>query len=674
MAAFFGGIVAQEVVKFTGKYTPTTQWFHFEQFLSLPRTEVNRELKGTRYDDQVLIYGNELQETLGNLKIFMVGAGALGCEFFKAFALMGVGCGPEGLITCTDSDNIEVSNLNRQFLFRKANVKQSKSVTAGNIAKEMNPSLNTRCLEEFVGPDTEHIFNDEFWTNTSFVVNAVDNIKARQYVDGRCVWYKKALLESGTLGTKANTQMVIPFITECYSDSVDPPEDSIPMCTLRNFPNQIEHTIEWGRAEFNSSFVDGASEAIDYLDKPEDYLVQLKRNETTAGQIGALNKIKAIAEMKKSGSFENCVSLARLDFEKKFNNDIKQLLHMFPSDAKDKEGNPFWSGPKRCPTPIDFDVNDPTHLLFVTSGANLYADNIGIPAVRDTDKIKEIVAGVNVPEWAPKSGVKIQVEEKKEEEKKEVEDDAGEDDFKILDELKDQLDTGKIGVTSADFSPADFEKDDDTNFHIDYIHATAQLRANNYSIPNCDRQNTKMVAGKIIPAIATTTAMITGSVSSELMKVAQGFDKIEDYRNGFINLAVSLFVFTEPTPPKKHKDEEFNVIFGGPLKALPADWSIWDTIELNKGSLTIQQMFDWLAEEYKLETSMLSVGNLALYNEYLPGKKHAPRLSQKIEDVHAQVNPDGVIEGKNYISLDVGACLIEDGVDVTMPKVKYVFK
>lgn len=84
-------------------------------------------------------------------------------------------------------------------------------------------------------------------------------------------------------------------------------------------------------------------------------------------------------------------------------------------------------------------------------------------------------------------------------------------------------------------------------------------------------------------------------------------------------------------------------------------------------------MFDWLTEEYKLETSMLSVGNLALYNEYLPGKKHAPRLSQKIEDVHAKVNPAGVIEGKNYICLDVGACLIEDGVDVTMPRVKYTF-
>ena len=57
----------------------------------------------------------------------MVGAGALGCEFIKAFALMGVGCSEDGSVAVTDNDNIEVSNLNRQFLFRKTNVGSSKS-------------------------------------------------------------------------------------------------------------------------------------------------------------------------------------------------------------------------------------------------------------------------------------------------------------------------------------------------------------------------------------------------------------------------------------------------------------------------------------------------------------------------------------------------------------------
>jgi ubiquitin-activating enzyme E1 len=228
-------------------------------------------------------------------------------------------------------------------------------------------------------------------------------------------------------------------------------------------------------------------------------------------------------------------------------------------------------------------------------------------------------------------------------------------------------------VTSADFNPAEFEKDDDKNFHIDFIHACSSLRAQNYQIPTCDRANTKVIAGKIIPAIATTTAMITGAVMCELYKIVQGFDKIEDYRNAFINLAIPIFVMTEPTPPKKNVDVDFDLIMGGAIKAIPHEWTIWDTIEVKEGSMTFQSLFDWLKEHYGLEVSMVSLGNLALYNQYLPNQKHAPRLQMLIEDVHAQVNPDGVIEGKHYIALDIGAALIECGTDVTTPQIKYVY-
>ena len=74
--------------------------------------------------------------------------------------------------------------------------------------------------------------------------NALDNLEARRYTDYQCVTYGKPLLESGTLGAKANTQVVLPHKTESYSASADPPEKTIPMCTLKNFPNKIEHTIE----------------------------------------------------------------------------------------------------------------------------------------------------------------------------------------------------------------------------------------------------------------------------------------------------------------------------------------------------------------------------------------------------------------------------------------------
>ena len=69
-------------------------------------------------------------------------------------------------------------------------------------------------------------------------------------MDRRCVLFRKPLLESGTLGTKGNTQVVLPFMTESYSSSQDPPERSIPICTLKNFPHAIEHTIQVRRPCF----------------------------------------------------------------------------------------------------------------------------------------------------------------------------------------------------------------------------------------------------------------------------------------------------------------------------------------------------------------------------------------------------------------------------------------
>lgn len=148
----------------------------------------------------------------------MVGCGALGCEFVKNFALLGVCCGPKGLLTVTDNDTIEISNLNRQFLFRSENVGQFKSQAAAGRASLMNPAIRIDAKQDLVADNTEHIFDDNFWASQDLVCNALDNMKARFYVDNRCVFFEKPLLESGTMGTGANVDVVVPHMTLSYTD------------------------------------------------------------------------------------------------------------------------------------------------------------------------------------------------------------------------------------------------------------------------------------------------------------------------------------------------------------------------------------------------------------------------------------------------------------------------
>ena len=82
------------------------------------------------------------------------------------------------------------------------------------------------------------MYDDAFWQSLDGVVTALDNVEARLYVDQRCVLHQRAMFDSGTLGSKGSVQTVIPHLTESYGASRDPPEESIPICTLRLFPNK----------------------------------------------------------------------------------------------------------------------------------------------------------------------------------------------------------------------------------------------------------------------------------------------------------------------------------------------------------------------------------------------------------------------------------------------------
>lgn len=618
MAAFFGGLAAQEVLKsVSGKFHPIKQWLYFDSLESLPTSvQRNEELckpVGGRYDGQIVVFGKEYQEKLSNVKQFLVGAGAIGCEMLKNWAMIGLATGPKGSISVTDNDQIEKSNLNRQFLFRSKDVGKAKSECASMAVQAMNPDLKGKIvmMKDRVGQDTEHVFNETFWEELDGVTNALDNVDARTYVDRRCVFFHKPLLDSGTLGTKGNTQVVLPRQTESYSSSQDPPEQSFPMCTLRSFPNRIEHTIAWAKDLFHTYFA-GPSDIVNAYLTQKDYLGTALKQSGNEKQ--TLETLREYLVTDKPESFDDCIEWARKQFEKQYNNAIQQLLFNFPKDSQTSSGQPFWSGPKRAPDPLKFDINNPTHYSFIVSGANLHAFNYGIKSSTDRNHISNVLDNMIIPDFKPDPGVKIQADDK--EPDPNANSGMDDDNAKLSQIAKSLPQPQSLG--SFRLEPVEFEKDDDTNFHIDFITAASNLRAENYKIVTADRHKTKFIAGKIIPAIATTTALVTGLVILELYKIIDGKDDIEQYKNGFINLALPFFGFSEPIASPKGT-------YKGPNGDVTID-KLWDRFETK--DVTLQQFIDDFQAK-GLSISMISSGVSLLYASFYPASKNKERLPMK---------------------------------------------
>lgn len=681
MCAALGGLVGQEVLKAcSGKFTPIEGFFYFDADETLPDGLLPADQlcvspndasfdRLERYASQIAVFGRDMQEKICDLRYFLIGAGAIGCEMLKNWALMGVGCGPDGHVHVTDMDRIEKSNLSRQFLFRNTDINQFKSTTAAKAALQMNPALQVTAYQEKVASETEHLFGDDFYDKLSGVCTALDNVEARLYVDQRCLFYRLPMLESGTLGTKGNTQVVVPHLTENYGATRDPPEKSIPVCTLKNFPNQIQHTLQWARDWFEGEFKQSAEDTNAYLSAPSatQYLESLQPNTKTE----TLRTIQRVLKEERPTSFEDCVGWARLTFEKLFHNQIRQLLHNFPEDQVTSSGAQFWSGSKRCPKALQFDINATdddagmrNHFDFVVAAANLRAEMFGFTGRTDEAYFRSILNDVIVPDFMPAEGVKIAANE--EEAKKEGNNsemmDTGESE---ADEIWNSLPKPD---TLAGFRLTPIEFDKDVDEHMLFVTACSNLRALNYSIPTEDTHRSRAIAGRIIPAIATTTALVTGLICLELYKIVGTPRKVlnvDAYKNGFINLAVPFITLSEPSPPAKTT---------ALLKGKEWHWTPWDSLDMNLGDITMGDFMDHFEKEHNLEISMLSYGVSILYSFFANKKKVEERKVMKMTEVIGSITQREFPLNQLFIILEVIANDKDTDEEVELPYIKFRFR
>ncbi|XP_046835883.1 NEDD8-activating enzyme E1 catalytic subunit [Vespa crabro] len=208
-----------------------------------------------------------LQFLLENCKILVIGAGGLGCELLKDLALMGF-----RQIHVIDMDTIELSNLNRQFLFRHKDIGSSKAEVAARY-------INSRISGCNVVPHCCKIqMKDEaFYRQFHIVISGLDSIVARRWINGMLLSllvYEDGeldrssivpMIDGGTEGFKGNARVILPGLTACIECTLDlyPPQITYPLCTIANTPRLPEHCIEyvkviqWPKENPFESIIDG---------------------------------------------------------------------------------------------------------------------------------------------------------------------------------------------------------------------------------------------------------------------------------------------------------------------------------------------------------------------------------------------------------------------------------
>lgn len=182
----------------------------------------------------------------------MIGAGGLGCEILKCLAYSNF-----KNIDIIDMDTIDISNLNRQFLFREKDVGRMKAEVAKEFILKKKPDLNIKSHTCAIQEK-----DSEFFNQFKIVIAGLDNIKARRWINAllhELVEFDEEteeiipssvipLVDGGTEGLKGQSRVIIPYITACFECSLEMFQqndklNSYPLCTIADKPRKPEHCV-----------------------------------------------------------------------------------------------------------------------------------------------------------------------------------------------------------------------------------------------------------------------------------------------------------------------------------------------------------------------------------------------------------------------------------------------
>ncbi|KFG79382.1 putative ubiquitin-activating enzyme UBA2 [Metarhizium anisopliae] len=408
-----------------------------------------RVMARDRYNHQSL--GASLNSSVKQARVLMVGAGGIGCELLKNLALTGF-----SEIHIVDLDTIDLSNLNRQFLFRQEHIKKSKALVAKEVAEKFNPNVKIVAHHANIKDGN---FTVSWFRKFSIVFNALDNLEARRHVNKMCLAADVPLIESGTTGFNGQVQVIKKGVTACYDCTAKETPKTFPVCTIRSTPSQPIHCIVWGKSYLMNEIF-GVSEDQSAFDHSED-AENAHEIEELKKESEALEKIRGAV---------GTANFPQLLFDKVFNSDIERLRSV----------EDMWKS-RRKPAPLNYDT------VF----------NQATDAIASRDDILSDDQRV----WTLEENLVV---------------------FRdSLDRLsKRMLDLKKNKDLSGPEPTISFDKDDIDA--LDFVASCANIRSTIFGIDRKSRFDIKEMAGNIIPAIATTNAIVAGLCILEAFKVLKG--------------------------------------------------------------------------------------------------------------------------------------------------------
>lgn len=574
--SIIGAVVSHEALKALGhKYNPITQWYYLDYLELIDNKEIDeytdnkfRNYRSTsnvypQYEGLVNVFGRNLLEKIQDAKPFIVGSGAIGCEILKNLGMMGV-----KQMYLADPDYIEKSNLSRQFLFSDSDIRKSKAQTAANKIKIFNPESNIQVFENKVCGETENIFSSNFYSNVDILLNALDNVDARIYMDEQAIKYSLPLIDSGTMGSKGNVQVIIPYLTESYGSSKDPDEKSgIPICTIKSFPYKPEHTIQWARELFETEFSLIPSLIQKYKDTE-------KLSEINDGDIKIFYR-QVFKYSRWNLTPNKYFILLSTIFHENFNENAIELINKYS-----KPENADELGDKILPKILD-------------SNSNLYEEFM--------------IYGFNILNQMFETSFH----------------------FKSYDMFFQNLNPNIFNLKFDDVTPdyafeqitqilkfipkvnkIDFEKDDDDLGHVQFVTECANLRNEQYQIPKSDLYQTRKIAGNIIPAMITTTSLVAGFQILEYIKIIRYYYKnkhvttnfdsdIDIYKNRFVNLNINYIDGINPAKPERHVLNNKSIC-------------VWTKINVNSNNT--DQVINFINDYTQNQVEYMTMGSETVYD------------------------------------------------------------